>query len=128
MEVFFLIVGSRQKKTEFTEYHGIFIPFKSRVFSKYGSPIFPLFGSQGLVLYLHILVKAKFFSHNSNLTNLVDVNVCMKTIKELNAFLKGFILCLKNAFAVPHYLIKMFQLQLRHLIFSKVQQFLSRLP
>ena len=71
----FLAVGSRQKKNknEFMEYHGIFIPFINRIYSKSGSLIFPFFTSWGLVLYLQIFVKAKIFSDNSNLTNLSDV-------------------------------------------------------
>ena len=36
-----------------------------------GVPLFSWFGRWSLVLYLHVLVKAKFFSENSNLSNLV---------------------------------------------------------
>ena len=53
--------------------------------------------------------KSQIFSDNSNLTNLVDVQHCMKTVNELNVFLKGLILCLQNVLAVSHDLIKMFQ-------------------
>ena len=41
IQVSFLTVGSKQKnKTELVEYHGIFITFKSQVYSKQGSPFF----------------------------------------------------------------------------------------
>ena len=57
----FFTVGSKQKdKNELTEYHGIFMPFKSRVYSKHGSPIFTFFGSGKMVLYLHVWEKVKF--------------------------------------------------------------------
>ena len=36
------------------EYHGIFITFKSHLYSKQGSSILLLFGSWSLVLYLHV--------------------------------------------------------------------------
>ena len=70
IQVSFLTVSSKQKnKNEHTEYHDIFISFKSHVYSKDGSPIC----SQNLVLYLCVWVKVKFFYDNSNLTNLVDI-------------------------------------------------------
>ena len=62
IQVSFLKVGSKQKtKNKHTEYHGIFIPFKCQVYAKHGSTTFILFGSWGLVLYLHVSVKAKFY-------------------------------------------------------------------
>ena len=45
-------VVSKQKKNENKEYHGMFISFKSHLYSKQGSPIYLLFGSWSLVLYL----------------------------------------------------------------------------
>ena len=69
-EVLFLTVGSKQEnKNELMEYYGIFIPFKTRVYSKHGSPIFLMSGSWKMVLHLHVWEKGD----NSNLTNLVDV-------------------------------------------------------
>ena len=74
IQVSFLTISFRQKnKNELMEYHGIFIPFINRVYSKCESTIFPFFGSLGLLaLYLQTFVKTKIFSDNSNLTNLVD--------------------------------------------------------
>ena len=55
IQVFFLPVGSKQKnKNELAEHHGMFIPFKSRVYSKHRSPIFHLFASWKMVLYFHV--------------------------------------------------------------------------
>ena len=51
----------KKKKNKHKEYHNIFKPFKSQVYSKHESLIFLLFGSWSLVLYLHIWVQAKFF-------------------------------------------------------------------
>ena len=60
IQVSFPNVGSKQKnKNKHTEYHGIFIPFKSQIYSKHGSPTFLLFGSWSLMLYIHVSVKAK---------------------------------------------------------------------
>ena len=74
IQVSFLTVSFRQKnKNELMEYHGIFIPFINRVYSKCESTIFSFSGSWGLLaLYLQTFVKTKIFSDNSNLTNLVD--------------------------------------------------------
>ena len=74
IQVFFLAVASRQKnKNELTEYHGIFIPFKSWIYSKHGSPIFHFFWVMGFsIISLHF-GKGQVFSDDSNLTNLVDV-------------------------------------------------------
>ena len=55
IQVSFVTIGSRQKKknkNDITEYHGIFISFKIRIYSKHGSPIFLLFGLWHLLLYL----------------------------------------------------------------------------
>ena len=69
IQVSFLTIGSRQKnKNELTEYHSIFIQFKSRACLKHGSPIFPLFGPWDLVLSPHF-GKDKVFSDDSKLTN-----------------------------------------------------------
>ena len=45
-------VSKHKNKNENTEYHGMFISFKSHLYSKQGSPIFLLFGPWSLVLYL----------------------------------------------------------------------------
>ena len=74
IQVSFLTVGSRHKnKNVLTEYHDIFISFKSRVYSKHGSPIFPLFGVMGFSIISPHFGKGQDFSGNSSLTNLVDV-------------------------------------------------------
>ena len=39
------VVSKHKSKNENTEYHGMFISFKSHLYSKQGSPIFLLFGS-----------------------------------------------------------------------------------
>ena len=96
-QMYFLTVGSKQKnKNENTEYYSMFIPFKSQAYSRQGNPIFLLFGSWSLILYLHVWLKSIFFQ--SNLTILVDVQRCMKTIYDVY-------------FAVPHCFIKIFHLQ-----------------
>ena len=41
-------VSKHKNKNKNTEYHGMFISFKSHLFSKQGSPIFPLFESWSL--------------------------------------------------------------------------------
>ena len=58
---FFAVVSKQKNKDEHTEYHGIFIPFKSLVYWKHGSPTFILFGSWSLVLYLRVWVGQFFF-------------------------------------------------------------------
>ena len=55
------VVSKQKNKNENTEYHGMFISFKSHLDSKQGSPIFLLLDSLSLVLYLLVLVKPKFF-------------------------------------------------------------------
>ena len=91
MQMYFLIVGSKQKNTnENTEYHSIFISFKSQVYSRQGNPVFLLFGLWNLILYLKVFP--------SNPTILVEIQRCKKTIYDVYL-------------AVPHYLIKMFHLQ-----------------
>ena len=57
---FLPLVLDKKSKNELTKYRGVFMSFKSRVYSKQeGLPHFSLFGSWAVVLY--ILVKAKFF-------------------------------------------------------------------
>ena len=46
------VVSKHKNKNENTEYHGIFISFKSHLYSKEGSPICLLFGSWSLALFL----------------------------------------------------------------------------
>ena len=127
----FLTVGSKQKsKNKLTEYHGIFILFKSRVYSKHGSPIFSLFGSWKMVSYLHVWEKAKLLQVTLNLTNLVNIQHLHENGKWIKCVFDGVYTLLKNDLAVPHCSIKMFYLtvELRYLIFFMVQQFLSHLP
>ena len=50
------------------------------------------------------LEKGKAFADNSNLACQRTFNICMETVNELNVFLTGFILCLKNVLAVPQLL------------------------
>ena len=66
----------------------------SEVYSRQGSPIFALFGSWSLALYLHFWVNSKNFSHNCILTILVDVQSFHKS----DMFLTRFILCFKKRF------------------------------
>ena len=63
---FLPLVLRKKNKNENTEYHSIFIPFKSQVY-KTRQSYFSL-----------VRVKPKFFQ--SNLTNLADVQRCLKTI------------------------------------------------
>ena len=59
--VFFPNVGFKQNNNKkHTEYHGIFTPFKSQIYSKHGSSTFLLFGSCSLVWYIHVSIKATF--------------------------------------------------------------------
>ena len=55
------VVSKQKNKNENTEYHSMFISFKSHFSWKQGSPIFLQFGSWSLVLYLLVRVKSKFF-------------------------------------------------------------------
>ena len=55
----YTIVSKQKKKNENTEYYGTFISFKSLLYSKQGSPVFLLFGSWSVILYLHVSVKSK---------------------------------------------------------------------
>ena len=55
------VVSKHRNKNENTEYHGMFISFKSHLYSKQESPIFLLFGSWNLALYLLVWVRSKFF-------------------------------------------------------------------
>ena len=72
------------------------MPFKSQVYSKYGSLTFFFFGSWSLVEYLIVSVKAKFFLITLTLQTYLTFNVSMKMINELYVFLTGFILCLQQ--------------------------------
>ena len=81
--------------------------------------------------------EAKVSTVNSDLTNFVDVECCMKILHELclcnkvNIFLTRLYSVYKNVIAVPHFFIKRFHLAIEdliHLRFSMVQQFLPRLP
>ena len=56
------VVSKHKNKNENTEYHGMFISFKSHLYSKQGSPIFLLFGSWGLFSIISsCLSKVKVF-------------------------------------------------------------------
>ena len=83
IQVFFLpfLLNNNKKiyKNEKTEYHGTFRPFKNQLHLKPGSPIFLLFRSWSLVLYLYLWVNSKFF--------LVDVS--MKAANKFSVFLTG---------------------------------------
>ena len=59
IKLFSYTIVSKQKKNENTEYYGTFISFKSLLYSKQGSPVFLLFGSWSVILYLHVSVKSK---------------------------------------------------------------------
>ena len=59
--VLFTVASKQKNKNKNTEYHSNFILFKNQVYSKLWSPIFLLFGSWCLVLYLHVWLKSKFF-------------------------------------------------------------------
>ena len=67
------VVSKYKNKNENTEYHGMFISFKSHLYSKQGSLIFLLFRSWSLALYLLVWVRSNSFSNNSNLIIVVDV-------------------------------------------------------
>ena len=51
------VVSKHKDKNENIEYHGMFISFKTHLYSKQGSPIFLLFGSWSLALYLLVWAK-----------------------------------------------------------------------
>ena len=53
-----------KKKDEHTEYHGIYIPFKSLVYTEVGVPLFSFLGYEAF---------GKVFSENSNLSNLIGI-------------------------------------------------------
>ena len=124
----FLTISSKQKtKNCCTEYYLIFLPFKTQVSSKHS--IFLLFDSQNLLLYLRTWLKVKVFSDNSNLTNSVDVQslhendkwVCVPN--RIHSLFKKQFCC----FTLLYWNIS-FIASLKYLRFSKVQQFLLRLP
>ena len=77
-----------------------------------------------------VLMEGIFFksglSDNSNLTIQLTLNFYMIPVNELNVFLTGHILCFKKSLAVS---LKFFSFtaELRHLRFSVMHQFLSRL-
>ena len=54
-----IVSKQKKKKKENTGYYGTFISFKSLLYSKQGSPVFLLFGSWSVILYLHVSVKSK---------------------------------------------------------------------
>ena len=59
IQLLFFTVGSKQKnKNENAEYHDVFIPFKSQLYSKLASSIFLLFGPWNLVLYVHVFMSS----------------------------------------------------------------------
>ena len=138
---FLLLLLNKKIKNENTEYHGTFLPCKSQLYSKPGSPIFLLFDLWSLVLYLHVWVKAKFFRQfypvNLNRRStfqwkrlmdfmfLTELNSCviLKMIIEPLQLLKFLDIQattktrhdkntqLKNLFLSPHCYIKLFHLQ-----------------
>ena len=52
------VASKHKNKNENTKYHGICISFKSHLYSKQESPIFLLFGSWSLTLYLLVWVAS----------------------------------------------------------------------
>ena len=59
------IMASKQKKKKkrkqgIPEFHRAFLPWKTQLYSKPGSPIFLFLTSWSLVLHLHVWVKSKF--------------------------------------------------------------------
>ena len=62
IQVSFLNVGSKQNdNNEQGEYNGIFIPFKGKIYSKWGSQISLLFETWTLVLFLHADAQPDIF-------------------------------------------------------------------
>ena len=63
-------VSKHKNKNENTEYHGMFISFKSHLYSKQGSPIFLLFESWSLALYLFVWAESKSDFYSSDQKNI----------------------------------------------------------
>ena len=105
MQLQFLIICSKQKTKMVS--HGIFISFKSQLYSKQGSPIFLWFGSWTVALYLHVRVKSKF-SDNSNLIILVDLQRSHENGKWILFVSNGVYTLLKRAFFLSHLVLSTF--------------------
>ena len=73
------VVSKHKNKNKNTEYHGMFVSFKSHLYSKQGSPIFLVFGSWSLALYLLVWVEVTyiFFSIISFLAKLRHLRFSM---------------------------------------------------
>ena len=72
--------------------------------------------------------KGKVFSENSNLSNLVDIQLQHENGKYIMCFLTGFILSLKNVLAIHHGFIKMLHLQQSRYLDSPCATILLHLP
>ena len=68
---FLTLLLNKKNKNEYAEYHGISIPFKRKVHSK--QSLFSLVWAMELGIISTCFGKGKFFSKNSNLTNLVKI-------------------------------------------------------
>ena len=85
IQVSFPNVDSKQKnKNKHMEYHGIFMPLKSQIYSKHRSPTSLLLRSRSLVSYLHVPVKTKNFLVTLTWQTQLTFNVSMKTVNELS--------------------------------------------
>ena len=60
-QVSFLTVLNKNNSYERAEYHGIFIPFKDKIYWKQGSHISLLFGTWTLLLFPHAGAKPEIF-------------------------------------------------------------------
>ena len=83
------VVSKQKNKNENTEYHGMFISFKSHLYSRQGSPIFLLFDSLSLVLYLLVWLNP------ANIRLVEDVFIFRKLLQDVLIKTNMFVLALR---------------------------------
>ena len=83
------VVSKQKNKNENTEYHGMFISFKSHLYSRQGSPIFLLFDSLSLVLYLLVWLNP------ANIRLVEDVFIFRRLLQDFLIKTNMFVLALR---------------------------------
>ena len=83
------VVSKQKNKNENTEYHGMFISFKSHLYSRQGSPIFLLFDSLSLVLYLLVWLNP------ANIRLVEDVFIFRRLLQDVLIKTNMFVLALR---------------------------------
>ena len=83
------VVSKQKNKNENTEYHGMFISFKSHLYSRQGGPIFLLFDSLSLVLYLLVWLNP------ANIRLVEDVFIFRRLLQDVLIKTNMFVLALR---------------------------------